>query len=524
MITANSTIQTDYDALRAGMQARFTKGPLFTTDAVGLNEAYLAHFSDEERQHHNCHACRDFIQTFGGLVWITPDGHTVPAMWQVQDVTAGEYCAPIAAMQKLVARAKVTGVFLSSLAVWGKPITGAWTHFAITPPPGMIYKGAVLTAEQAIAAKLQDYLTVLTALQEFSLAVVQVAVTILQSEALYRSEKCLGAAEWLLDLHQKRKTAAHGLLKDNLTWAAIAAAPAGFCHPRSSVIGTLLEDIQSGLDFDLIKRRFNEKMNPAQYQRPQAAPSAGNIAQAEKLVEKLGIAASLRRRFARIEDLQKLWSPTPAKQETPAGGVFGHLKPKGSLPAPTVEIPPLTMTWVKFAATVLPDAAEIAFRVPLSGNFTALLTAVDPAAPVILQWNNPVSWYVYLGGSPSSRWELRAGTDCPVTAMTLQPSMWDAPETATHHGESVILVLRGARDLQHSRGCGLGIFPETLRADLHAVRSTIEAFSSAGVLEGGEEATACGYRLQKGVVWNDCLLTVTSKTGSVLRYKLDRWD
>lgn len=34
-------------------------------------------------------------------------------------------------------------------------------------------------------------------------------------------------------------------------------------------------------------------MNPLQYQRPQAAPSAGNVAQAERIVEKLGIANSL---------------------------------------------------------------------------------------------------------------------------------------------------------------------------------------------------------------------------------------
>lgn len=53
------------------------------------------------------------------------------------------------------------------------------------------------------------------------------------------------------------------------------------------MIGTLLDDIASGMSFDSVSRRFAEKMHPLQYQRPQAAPSAGNIAQAEKIVEKL---------------------------------------------------------------------------------------------------------------------------------------------------------------------------------------------------------------------------------------------
>jgi hypothetical protein len=69
------------------------------------------------------------------------------------------------------------------------------------------------------------------------------------------------------------------------------------------MIGTLLEDIHVGLPFDDFKAKFAAKMHPLQYQRPQAAPKVGAIAQAEKLVEQLGIVRSLKRRFARLDDL-----------------------------------------------------------------------------------------------------------------------------------------------------------------------------------------------------------------------------
>jgi hypothetical protein len=53
------------------------------------------------------------------------------------------------------------------------------------------------------------------------------------------------------------------------------------------MIGTLLEDIEEGLDFGDVSRKFASKMHPLQYQRPQAAPSVGNIEESEKIVAKL---------------------------------------------------------------------------------------------------------------------------------------------------------------------------------------------------------------------------------------------
>jgi hypothetical protein len=195
-------------------------------------------------------------------------------------------------------------------------------------------------------------------LNEFPLPVVEQAVNILQAEALYRSEKCLGVAQWLKDLHENRNATRNNAIKANITWLAVATAPAGFCHPRSSMIGTLLEDIAAGLPFEMIRRRFAMKMDPLAYQRPQAPPSAGNIAQAEKVVARLKAAGSLKRRFATLSDVQAIWTPEPVREKAPdsGGGVFAHLKPGSPATTPVIEVPPQTMTWVKFRDTVIPDA------------------------------------------------------------------------------------------------------------------------------------------------------------------------
>ena len=495
--------------------------PLFTTDVEGLWGLYLDGFADPaDRQHHTCHACRHFIERFGGLVTIDALGRTASATWR-EDGTPEHFRPAVAAMAKAVSRARVTGVFLSSDKTWGTPTTGAWHHLAVRPPTVMRLRRALLTAGQAMAEKREDFRTVVRALEEFTLPHLDTALTLLKTDALYRSEKVLGQAEWLRDLHVARAEAR--ATKANVVWRAVATAPAGFCHPRSSMIGTLLEDIAAGKDYDDVARAFAAKMHPLAYQRPQAAPTAGAIAAAEKVFQQMGAAGALARRFARVDEVQALWRPAPPKAERPAGGgVFGHLQPKGSTPPPAMRIPAQTVTWSKFEATVLPTAERIELLAPMHDNYAALVTAVDPDAPPILQWDredarNPVSWYVWNGGSPASQWGLRAGQFHEVSAVTLKPSMWGGG--CEHQGKGVLFLIAAA---QETRNAGAALFPEILKSEFHGVRSVIEAYSRGATIEGISEPHAAGLMLAAGSSWNVTVRVWVA--GRPLDYRMDRWD
>ena len=535
---------TDYDGFLARMQARFLgnieggAAPLFETDAADLWGAYLGTFGPAPaegevvaplRQYHTCHACRQFVERFGGLVTVDAAGMTAPAIWH-EDDAPDAYKPAIAAMARLVRKAKVTGVFLSSDRVWGTPKTGVWRHLALTPPAAILHKRATLTAGQAMAEKREDFKTVMHALNEFTQPHLELVLTLLKIDALYRSEKVLGQAEWLHGLHVAR-AAAHGSAKANSVWRAVATAPAGFCHPRSSMIGTLLEDIAAGLEFSDVSKRFASKMHPLAYQRPQAAPSAGAIAAAEKVMEQLGAAGSLARRFARLDEVQALWKPVAKKAAAATGGVFGHLKAKNAVAAPDMRIPAQTMTWDKFQREVLPTAEQIEFRAPVVGSYTAVVTAVNADAPPILQWDcedsrNPVSWYGWgkkdafgrtSQGGTADQFGLVAGQFHAVSAIALQPSMWNGGQE--HHGAGVMLLIDGARE---SKQAGAAIFPEKLRTEFHSVRSVIEAYSRGAIIEGIDQPHAAGMMFTKGKSW-DALVRVTAG-GKTLEYKLDRWD
>jgi len=516
----------DYDGFIARMNARLLRNcsdgdePLFTTDATGLWDLYLAGFEDPvERQYHNCHCCRHFVDRFGALVTIGEDGSTTPAFWSVDD-SPPEYAVAISEMVMAVRLAKVTGVFRSSDPTWGTPRTGVWRHMALQPSPRMLLKLATLTAGQAMAEKREDFHTVMRALSEFTKPNLETALTMLKADSLYRSEKVLGQAEWLHALHVARAMA-HGVRKANVVWRAVANAPAGFCHPRSSMIGTLLEDIAAGKDFDEVARAFKAKMHPLSYQRPQAAPTSGAIEAAEKLVAKLGLERSLPRRFARLDEVQAIWRPAQ-KKGVPSSGVFSHLKPKGSEAAP-MAIAAGVMTWEKFSRTVLPTAEVIQLLAPHHGPYTAMVTAVNLDAPPILQWDvegarNPVSWYFWNGGASAAQFNLGAGRYVEVEAITLKPSMWNGGNE--HHGAGVVFILEGARE---SRQAGAALFPEILKSELREVRSVIESYSKGATIEGMGEPHAAGIGLSKGNAQWDCIVRVRSG-GQSLEYRLDRWD
>ncbi len=527
-----------YEALLTSVRARFKaitgknegKSSLFSTTTPDLYDAYLEGLAPENRQMSTCATCRKFVTRYGGVVMVGPDGKTVPVLWD--PATAPEhYAGAIRALAEAVSRAPIEGVFLSGEKAWGVPQTGAWTHLAVTPPDGLVFKPGVLkTTSQIEAEKKQDHEMLVRGLDEFPLDLVRNAHSLLTTGALSQSEKCIGVAKWLLELHKARKGARNQRARDNLTWLAVGTAPTGFCHVRSTMIGTLLEDIKSELPFAQIKVRFDAKLDPLQYQRAQVAPTAGNIAQAEKIIAKLEAEGALERRFAKLADIKTLWRPGSARAESEKAkkkGVFSHLAAPAKPAAGQIEAPPVTMTWDKFSKTVLPKAEGIEYLVPASNQaYVAMVTAKNADAPPIVQWDfederNPVTWYVYHNGSAPSRWNLNAGSYHPVSAVALGPAMWSATRTFSHQGEAVAFLLEKARDTEYSKGAGF--FPSLLKSEFHEIRATIEAYAKDAVISGKDEAEACGICLTKGGTWN-LTFRVTSKDGLRTAYKLDRWD
>lgn len=494
------------------------------SDKDVLWNVYLSHFPAHDRQHYTCNTCRQFFQRYADLVTVDKKGNLHSVMFG--DGCKGAFSDHFEGLASLIESGSIEHLHVSEEKRWGNPTTGPWYHFAVTPPKELVWNSPDKTAYQEQAAKTHDFNTMVRALVEFAAEHLETAMRILESDSLYRGEKVIGPARWLQQVILEQNATKNAKKRHNLLWRAVTTCPPGYSHPRGNMIGTLLDDIKAGLPFDEIAANFKAKMNPNVYNRPQTAPGAQNIAQAEKIVASLGVANSLKRRYARLDDIEKLWSPRTPLQGT-SEGVFGSLTPRKQkeIIAGAMNLPSVKMTAEKFVRTIVPVADEIEVKLTPVMSFSAFVTAIDPTAPPIFQWDdpdnrNPVSWYVYTDGSAPSQWGLNVGTFAKVTALTKGPSQWRGADLP-HQGQRLMFVLEGCRDSQGDR-VGLSIFPETLRSELHGVRKTIEAFSAQGKLEGLNDASASGVLYTKG---DKTTLTVRVRSGTgVQLIEIDRWD
>lgn len=238
-------------------------------------------------------------------------------------------------------------------------------------------------------------------------------------------------------------------------------------------------------------------------------------------MDKLGLRDSLKRRWARMEDVQEfVWKPEPVRPAQGSdGGVFGHLRPsqKRSTIASTASV---KLTWRKFAETVLPSAVKVEVEVPYGrAPFYGLLTAEVAGAPPILQWDveehrNPVSWFLYHGGSTAAQWGIASGM-MEVAGIALPPWNWSGGKY-DHFAKSAMFILPLARDSKQS---GNALFPETLKSELHGIRAVVESYSKSAVISG--EGNANGLMFAETFPLD---VRVTLISGAQATYRLDRWD
>jgi len=509
-----------------------------------VNEAYLASFEPEHQQYHDCSCCRHFLQKFGSSVVINKDGVAVAAMWGTKNDFSQEefpfYHNAINAMRSATLARSVISTLLETDNGWGTYATYrddvyhqndediVFRHFNVIAPSKVLWNSAVKTPYQRSKAQYQNYINVRRALGIYSMETLTKAINLQAADPAYRSNVIEAPLNWFYSLKQQLEGKGRRV-KDNLIWRAVASAPDGFCHIKASMLGTFLDDIAAGRKADVIKRRFESKMDPLQYQRPQASPTKGNIQQGENIIRSLGLENSLLRRYATVDDvLEWSWQPKAPDRMQEAGRVFSHLLDNTKKADPNVSSGQVsTMTWQKFKRQILPMAEKLWWIAPYRTTTVVFMsTAVDSTAEPILRWDsmdqrNPVAWFTYNRAMYANDVGLSAGRVCEVVGITPKPDTWFGKARLGESGD--ILIVQGCQD--KLLDAGLALFPEFMRSELHAVRSTIEAHSNSKKMErfSGEKQWASGPMLHEHLKGADIRLRVLTN-GSTFDYHIDRWD
>ena len=163
---------------------------------------------------------------------------------------------------------------------------------------------------------------------------------------------------------------------------------------------------------------------------------------------------------------------------------------------------------------------------PATAHFYAFVTAVDPEAAPIIQWDredrrNPVTWYTHHSPPAAPDWNLSIGWH-DLAAISLFPHMWADENAFAHQTPGVLLVIAGCRP----KSDGSGLFPEFMKNEYRPIRASIAALMRGRDLAGRDEASACGIAIRPTSPPPQPLrIRVHPRGRGIVReYAIDRWD
>ena len=379
-------------------------GNLFTVelDKDKLYEHYLASFPVgtnpmfRKRTEHDCSCCRHFIKSIGNVVGIKDE--KVISIWDF-DCGDSTYQTVANAMSTFVKQHEITDFYFSKESSVGvlenyEKKEGfeikKWEHFYLKLPSRFITPDV-----DSKKGGLRDVRNVFfRSLSEFSPESIDTVLELIAQNSLYRGN------EWEANL---KKLKAYKKTFDSLdekekalfAWEKAGEAGISVGKIRNHSIGTLLIDINEGVDLDTAVTKYEKVVAPTNYKRPKAIFTQKMVEEAQKKITELGYSDSLARRFATLDDLTVnniLFSNRDVAKEKNLD-VFGELKTKAaSKPNKFNKVEEITAE--KFVKDVLPTARELEvyFDGKNEKNLCSLIAPTNNGAKTMFKWNNGFSW------------------------------------------------------------------------------------------------------------------------------------
>lgn len=501
----------------SSFQQLVNAGPVFTTGVEGddLYATYLGAFPEgtnpiyKVRTEHDCSCCRQFIRRVGNVVAVAADGQ-LRTIW---DAAAREarhpYDKVASALRDKVRGASINGIFRvptketsfgAKTTLSQDPLTGVvntWEHFHTGPIPDNL---RVASPGQVCG----DYATTVAVfhrgLQELSPAAVDEVLSLITSGSLYRGaeHKDLVIAFRMSQRAFQKLTSTAA--QSQFLWVHAGDSAARF---RGTVIGTLVQDLSSGMNLEAAVRAFETKVAPQNYKRTTALVTPMMVQTAMKTIADLDLEPALERRLATLSDIavtDVLWSDGSARPLM-KGGIGDILMSHArSTSNEKVDGPSEAITMEDFVTKVLPTATEmeLLFTGRHLGNLMVLTAPVRPEPKQLFRWSNDFAWS-YNGNVTDSIAERvkRAGGKVEGAQLRVSLSWYNYDDLDLHvrepHGRGAHTTL-GHIYYANRRGWTGGVLDVDMNARVRQSREPVEnVVWSQGVPNGTYKVEVNSY-------------------------------
>ena len=399
------------------VEAAFVKmmeaGKLFIVNVDNdlLWMGYLLSFPEgEERQSHNCNACKSFIRHMGKAVSIDPVTYEIKTFWD--DVHTPGYEKTAADLAQLVKEAAICNIFMQDMNEFHgcdhniqrlpDGSTRQWNHLYVNLP--VTYRFNERTSHfSSLAAFKGDVVArrgvFMRSLTELKTEAVETVIDLIEDNNLYRGSEFLKNLQEFLNV----KKSVEGITNlENYCWLHYDNPIAKI---RNTAMGTLLINLSEGMDLERAVKAYETIMAPTNYKRPNAIITKKQIADAQKKVEELGLVDALPRRHAQVEDISVndvLFVNRDTAKRMIGGSMLDMLS--ADKPVNPKEFTKATeITIEQFLNDILPGSTNIEALVENNHipNFVTLTAPVNKDAGNLFKWNNNFAW-VYNGSVADS--------------------------------------------------------------------------------------------------------------------------
>lgn len=367
-------------------------------DRDKLWETYLASFPEgtnpvfRARTEHDCGCCRHFIKNIGPVVAI--ENGQIQTIWE--GYAAPAHYQPVAtAMRDFVKKHEIDNVFLyqedscgsSETREWTKgeqPRLIVWKHFAVQIPKFCHFSHNT-TRGQLLGENRTTFDMLKRSVVDFKPEAIQTVLDLIKENNLYRGaefQKSLEAFQQLILSLQGKS--------DATIWMHINSPVARL---RNSVIGTLVDDLSSGVDVSRAVASYEAKVAPTNYKRPTAVVTKKMAEDAMKTIQELDLEPALARRHARLSDVSinsVLWVDGSVQGKL-KGGLESLLMSSVATPAFSADkAKPISID--EFLQLKHQNGIKLYFGNDSVSHLVSLTAPVHPEVKSLFRWSNDFAW------------------------------------------------------------------------------------------------------------------------------------
>lgn len=384
-------------------------------------------FRDPESSTHNCNMCRHFIQHYGNIVALNEDNTFTSIFdFELPEAIKAEYEKSILAMRELIHVSEVDNLFVvtrDSIARsnYDKCSIEGYEHlglsknvkrytkeeadkFGVVKPNQIVTFNHLYLSIPAVYIKRTNdtVATLMTnekakkdslekSLNEFTSDTIELIIDLIEQQSILNGEAQLGKLRAFLELSRQYVQVPQ---EQRNIWLWRQVQTFQYCHIRGEVIGTLLTDIQSGMDIAEACKAWNRKVDPANYMKAQAPITKMQIKQAQDFVEGNGYVESFTRRCATMVDIEASEILHIHNGDVKPVSIFDAVK-TADAPIKSAKFDNLKEIPIEeFMQKVLPDCTslEVYLEGKHKGNLVTLITANNKDSKPIFKWKNNFSW------------------------------------------------------------------------------------------------------------------------------------